>query len=94
MSDTPDTRKIAVFKKCPDCGFGNMKIFTDGTFHCGKCLSGGMISCATHRYFLEDKEIQGKVTNKYVFKTFLCAKCRAIITELPCEWCKKIKGIT
>lgn len=89
MSTGIDKRTIVVTKKCPDCGFSNMRIFEDGTFHCGKCLSGGMICCKSHRYLLKDNEIKTRVKNDYVFKTFICDKCQAVITEKPCEWCIK-----
>lgn len=89
MSNLPDKREIACFKQCPDCGFKNMRVFTNGMFHCGKCLSAGMISCKSHRYLLKDKEIIKKVSNKRVFNKKVC-ECGAVIdVKEHCRYCGK-----
>ena len=68
MSFGEDTRKIAVIKKCPDCGKNNLIIYTNGTVHCGNCLMGGMLPAKKYKHLLADKEIIEKVKNEYVFK--------------------------
>ena len=67
MSNIEDTREIAVFRKCPDCGFSNMRVFTNGGYSCGACCGAGLINTFTHKHLLKDKEIIKKVKNDYVF---------------------------
>lgn len=87
MNAEPSNKQVIATKKCFECGKKMLHIYDNGTYHCGNCLCGGMISAEKARHLMKDEEVKSKVKDDYVFRTFICKKCHAVITELPCRFC-------
>lgn len=91
MSTGIDTRTEVKQTTCPKCNKKFLKIYDNGAFHCTSCLMGGMICASGYRHLLNDPVLREKINNDRIYKTIVCPNevCRAIVSELPCEWCLK-----
>lgn len=73
-----DTRVHIGIARCPDCKLEHLNIYADGSYHCGSCLSGGMLICY-------DPFKNGRHTHAHLIPKFIDKITNPVIIGFDCK---------